>query len=97
MAKMAGTTPAAFDAQLSTTHVYATPAEAIAAVRAPALGETMTKVRDFSFSRGLFGAGAKSADAIGIALPGGKTLGDPKNVKLRFDPTFMQAAADGKL
>jgi NitT/TauT family transport system substrate-binding protein len=97
MAKMAGTTPVAFDAQLSTTHMYATPAEAVAAVRAPALGETMIRVRDFSFSRGLFGAGAKSADAIGIALPDGKTLGDPKNVKLRFDPTFMQQAADGKL
>jgi NitT/TauT family transport system substrate-binding protein len=97
MAKMAGTTPAAFDAQLATTHIYATPAEALAAERAPALAETMTRVRDFSFSKGLFGQGAKSADAIGIALPGGKTLGDANNVKLRFDPTFMQQAADGKL
>jgi NitT/TauT family transport system substrate-binding protein len=97
MAKMAGTSAAAFDAQLSTTHVYATPADAVAATRAPALAETMTRVRDFSFSRGLFGAGAKSADAIGIALPDGRTLGDPANVKLRFDPSFMQQAADGKL
>ena len=63
----------------------------------PALAGTMTKVRDFSFAKGLFGAGAKSADAIGIALPGGKTIGDPANVKLRFDPTFMEQAAAGKL
>lgn len=97
MAKMAGTNAAAFDAQLATTHVYATPADAVAATRAPALAQTMTRVRDFSFSRGLFGAGAKSADAIGIALPDGRTLGDPANVKLRFDPSFMQQAADGKL
>jgi len=57
----------------------------------------MAKVRDFSFSKGLFGSGAKSPDAIGIGLPGGKTLGDAKNVKLRFDPTFMEQAAAGKL
>jgi NitT/TauT family transport system substrate-binding protein len=57
----------------------------------------MTKVRDFSFSKGLFGNGAKSADAVGIGLPGGKTLGDTGNVKLRFDPSFMEQAAAGKL
>ena len=27
----------------------------------------------------------------------GSTLGNPKNVKLRFDATYMQLAADGKL
>ena len=97
MAKMAGSTPEAFDSQLRTTHLYATPKDAVAAMTAPALSTTMTKVRDFSFSKGLFGAGAKSPDAIGIALPGGKTLGDPANVKLRFDPSFMEQAAAGKL
>ena len=97
MAKMAGSTPQAFDAQLATTHLYATPKEAVAAMTAPTLAGTMTKVRDFSFAKGLFGAGAKSADTVGIALPGGKTLGDPANVKLRFDPSFMEQAAAGKL
>lgn len=97
MAKMAGSTPQAFDAQLTTTHLYGTPQDAVAAMTAPALSDTMTKVRDFSFAKGLFGAGAKSADAVGIGLPGGKTLGDQANVKLRFDPSFMQQAAAGKL
>jgi len=97
MAKMAGSTPEAFDAQLTTTHLYGTPQDAVAAMTAPALGDTMAKVRDFSFSKGLFGAGAKSADAVGIGLPGGKTLGDTTNVKLRFDPSFMEQAAAGKL
>ncbi len=97
MAKMAGSTPQAFDAQLSTTHLYGTPQDAVTATGAPALVDTMTKVRDFSFSKGLFGSGAHSADAIGIAFPGGKTLGDPANVKLRFDPSYMQQAAAGKL
>ena len=53
--------------------------------------------RQFSFSKGLFGPAATSVDAIGIGFAGGKTLGDKANVKLRFDPSFMQMAADGKL
>jgi len=54
-------------------------------------------VRKFSFAQGLFGQGAKSVDAIGMAFPGGKTLGDAQHVTLRFDESFMQMAADGKL
>lgn len=96
MAKLAGATPQAFDAQLVTTHLYGTPQDAVAAVKSPAIGATMVKVRDFSFSKGLFGQGAKSADAIGISVPG-KTIGDANNVKLRFDPTYMELAAAGKL
>jgi NitT/TauT family transport system substrate-binding protein len=97
MAKLAGSTPASFDAQLSTTQLYGTPQEGVAAATDPALVTTMTRVRDFSFSKGLFGPGAKSPDAIGIEFPGGKSLGNPANVKLRFDPSFMQLAVDGKL
>jgi NitT/TauT family transport system substrate-binding protein len=97
MAKLAGSTPASFDAQLVTTHLYGTPQAAITAVSGPELVTTMTRVRDFSFSKGLFGPGATAPDAIGMAFPAGKTLGNPANVKLRFDPTFMQLAADGKL
>ena len=55
------------------------------------------RVRQFSFAKGLFGPAATTVDAIGISFPGGKTLGDPANVKLRYDPTYMQLAADGKL
>jgi NitT/TauT family transport system substrate-binding protein len=36
------------------------------------------------------------ASFIGIKTPAG-TYGDAANVQLRFDPTFMQMAADGKL
>lgn len=97
MAKLAGTTPEVFDSQLATTHLYADPKEAVEATSAPALITTMTRVRDFSFSKGLFGQGAKSADAVGMAFPGGKTLGDPGHVTLRFDESFMKMAADGKL
>ena len=96
MAKLAGATPEAFDKQLKTTYLYADPKEAVAATSSPDLVTTMTRVRDFSFSKGLF-QNAASADAVGMAFPGGKTLGDPQNVTLRFDESYMQLAADGKL
>jgi NitT/TauT family transport system substrate-binding protein len=97
MARLAGSSPQSFDAQLSTTHLFATPAEGVAAAADPALVTTMTRVRDFSFSKGLFGPGATSPEAIGMSFPAGKTLGSKDNIKLRFDPSFMQLAADGKL
>lgn len=97
MAKLAGTDAETFEGQLATTFLYADPAAAVAATSDPALIETMTRVRDFSFSQGLFGQGANSAEAIGMEFPGGKTLGDKGNIKLRFDAGFMQMAADGAL
>ncbi|WP_230291432.1 putative urea ABC transporter substrate-binding protein [Croceicoccus sp. Ery5] len=97
MAKLAGATPEEFEQQLASTFLYTDPADAVAATQSPDLVTTMTRVRDFSFAQGLFGQGARSADAIGMAFPGGKTLGDANNVTLRFDDTYMKMAADGEL
>lgn len=97
MAKLAGTTPEEFEGQLSTTFLYSDPKAALAAISSPDLVTTMQLVRDFSFAQGLFGQGARSADAVGMEFPGGKTLGDKNAITLRFDPTYMQLAADGKL
>ena len=97
MANASGTDLAGFDAQLKTTRMFYTPAEAVAFSKSADLVKTMDLVRTFSFSHGLLGQGAKSADAIGMAFPGGKTLGDAKNVKLRFDADYMNMAAEGKL
>lgn len=96
MAKLSGATPEMFDSQLATTFLYADPKAAVAAATSANLVETMTLVRDFSFSKGLF-KGASSADDVGIAFPGGKTLGNPDRVTLRFDDSFMKLAADGTL
>lgn len=96
MAKLSGATPDMFDSQLATTFLYADPKAAVAATTSPTLVETMTLVRNFSFSKGLF-KGASSADDVGIGFPGGKTLGNPDRVTLRFDDSFMKLAADGKL
>ncbi|WP_426043572.1 putative urea ABC transporter substrate-binding protein [Caulobacter sp. DWR3-1-2] len=97
MAKLSGSDLAGFENQLKTTYLYATPQAALAATVSPDLITANDRVRKFSFNMGLFGQGAKSVDDIGIRFPGGKTLGDPANVKLRFDPTYVQQAADGKL
>ncbi|MEO1306317.1 MAG: putative urea ABC transporter substrate-binding protein [Pseudomonadota bacterium] len=97
MAQLAGATAEEYDGQLATTFLYPDAASAVAATSSPEIIETMTRVRDFSFSQGLFGQGASSADAIGMSFPGGEILGDPDNVTLRFDATYMQMAADGAL
>jgi NitT/TauT family transport system substrate-binding protein len=97
MAKASGTDLKGFQGQLATTYLYATPAAAVAATTGPDLITKMDLVRKFSFEKGLLGAGAKSVDAVGIEFPGGKTLGNPKAVTMRFDASYMQLAADGKL
>lgn len=96
MAKNAGGTEAEFRAQLKTTHMYFDPAAAAQVFESEKAQETMDYIRNFSFKHGLFGAGAADADFVGIEFPG-KVLGDKGNVKLRFDPTYMKLAAQGKL
>ncbi len=97
MAKLAGAKPELFESQLATTYLYADPKAAVAATSSSSLITTMTRVRDFSFSKGLFGQGARSADVVGMAFPGNKTLGDANHITLRFDARYMQMAADGTL
>ena len=97
MAKLSGTDLAGYEAQLKTTFFYADPKAAAAFMTGPQVVEANDRVRKFSFDNGLFGKGAKSVDDIGIEFPGGKILGSPQNVKLRFDPTYVTAAAAGQL
>src|SRR6187399_1397110 len=97
MAKASGTDLAGFKGQLATTYLYSTPAAAVAAAKAPDLVKKNDLVRKFSFDHGLLGEGAKTVDVVGIEFPGGVTLGNKANVKMRFDASYMQMAADGKL
>jgi NitT/TauT family transport system substrate-binding protein len=97
MAKLSGTDLPGFEAQLKTTFLYATPKAALDFMTSPQIVAANDKVRTFSFANGLFGAGAKSVDDIGIQFPGGKVLGNGQNIKLRFDTTYVTAAANGQL
>jgi len=96
MAKLSGTDLAGFENQLKTTHMYYEPKDAASFVTGPDLVRIMDLVRGFSFEHNLLGEKVKSKDAVGIETPT-KTLGSAKNVKLRFDPSYMKLAADGKL
>jgi NitT/TauT family transport system substrate-binding protein len=97
MAKASGTDLAGYDAQLAATKMFYSPIEAVAFATSPQLPATMSKVAGFSFEHGLLGEGAQSAEAIGMGFANGVTSGDASNLKLRFDPAYMQMAADGKL
>lgn len=97
MAQLSGTDLPGYEAQLKTTKLFYTPKEALEFATAPALATSNDMVRKFSFDHGLLGANAASVDVIGIEFPGGKVLGDAKNIKLRFDPTYVQLATEGKL
>ena len=97
MAKASGTDLAGFATQLATTHVFATPAEAYIFATGEGMMKSMDLVRKFSFEHGILGQGASSVDAIGIQFPAGRTLGDTRNLKMRFDVALTQLAMDGKL
>jgi NitT/TauT family transport system substrate-binding protein len=97
MAKLSGTDLAGYEAQLKTTRMFYTPKEAVAFTTSPDLMKTMDLVRTFSFEHKLLGDNVRSKDAVGMEFPGGKSLGAKTNLKLRFDPSYMQMAADGKL
>jgi len=76
--------------------MYYEPKEGAAFMSGPELPKIMDLVRGFCFEHNLLGEKVKSKDAVGIQTPG-LTLGSSKNVKLRFDPSYMKLAAEGKL
>jgi len=96
MAKLSGTNLAGFETQLKTTYMYYTPKDGAAFMTGGELPKIMDQVRGFCFEHNLLGEKVKSKDAIGIMTPT-KTLGSSKNVKLRFDASYMTLAAEGKL
>jgi len=90
-------TLASYKEQLSTTHMYFTPDTAALMATSADVKKTMDLVRQFCFSHGLLGEKTRSADDIGIQFSDGSVLGNSGKVRLRFNPTFMQLAAQGKL
>ena len=59
--------------------------------------ERMNFVRQFCFDKGMLGEDAASVDVVGISYPDGTVQGDENNVKMRFDVSYMQMAANGEL
>mgnify|MGYP000356766077 CR=1 FL=1 len=96
MAKASGTDLAGYKAQLASTKMFFSAKEAVEFTQDKKLAQTMKYVAEFSFDHGLLGDGAPDAGFIGVETPSG-VIGNPANVQLRFDPSFMQMAVDGKL
>jgi NitT/TauT family transport system substrate-binding protein len=97
MAELSGATPASFKQQLKTTAMYYRAQDAVAFTQSSELFRSMDFVRKFCFEHKLLGESATSADHVGIQFPGGKTLGNSSNVKMRFSTEYMQMAVEGKL
>ncbi len=96
MAEASGTDLPGYDAQLASTKMFYQAKDAVAFNNSDALMSTMRKVAEFSFEHGLLGEGAADATFIGIETPSG-VYGSKQNIKLRFDPLYMQMAIDNKL
>lgn len=97
MASASGTDIAGYNAQLATTKMFYKPSEGVDFAEGADLPKTMKFVAEFLFDKGILGEGAPSPEFVGVAFPDGSTYGDAANVKLRFDTTYMQMAADGAL
>lgn len=92
LAEQAGSSVADFQAQLKTTHMFYTPADAVGFVSDTAtLRNTMHSVINFSFNNGVYD-GVSSPTELGIRFADGAVLGDANNVALTFDVTYKRAA-----
>jgi NitT/TauT family transport system substrate-binding protein len=83
--------------QLSTTKMFYTAQSAAAFAASPSIKQTMALVRQFCFDHGLLGDNTKSVDDVAIRYPDGFVQGKPDRVRLQYDASYMQSAAQGKL
>lgn len=97
MAEASGTDLAGYNSQLDATMMFYDAKPAVDFVRGSDLEKTMKSVADFSFKHGLLGESAANSGFIGMTFPGGKVFGSKGNIKLRFDDTYMDMAANGAL
>ena len=83
--------------QLSTTKMFYTPQAALQFGSSAELKQKMDLVRQFCFSHSLLGDNTKSVDDVAIRYPDGSIQGKADRVRLVYDLTYMQMAAQGKL
>jgi len=83
--------------QLSTTKMFYTPQSAADFGASADLKQKMALVREFCFEHNLLGNNSKSVDDVAIRYPDGSVQGKADRVRLRFDVSYMQMAAQGKL
>ncbi len=96
MASAAQTSPQDFDAQLRTIRSFYSPRAAMRFSQDGKLPETMTRVAQFADSQQLLGSD-QGLRKLGISFGDDQVLGNASRILLRFNPTYMQLAADRQL
>jgi len=97
LGEISGTDQAGYEAQLAGMKMFWKAENSVEFIRSDEAREAMDSVREFSFDKGWLGQGAMSPDFVGIEFPDGSIMGDSSNVKLRFNDSYMQMAADGEI
>lgn len=93
MAAASGTHLASYQRQLESTHLFTRPADGVEFVTSGAPRETMQRVAEFSWDKGLLGPAAPDPGFVGIQFADGSVWGNEDNVQLRFTAEFMRSAA----
>lgn len=97
MATAAGTTLEDFELQLKTIRSFYSPRSAYAFASSEKMPLLMQRVAGFADAHKLLGNEGHGLQNLGIAFSGKQVLGNPAQIKLRFDPSYMQQAAESKL
>src|SRR5580693_778672 len=97
IAEVSEDTLPSYKEQLATTHLFYTAPSAVEMTKSDQLKKTMELVRQFCFSHGLLGDKTNSPDDVAIRFPDGSIQGKKDRVRLRFDASYMEMAAGGKL
>lgn len=97
MAAAAGTTLEDFELQLKTIRSFYAPRSAHAFASSEKMPALMQRVAQFADAHQLLGNQGNGLQQLGIAFSGNRVLGNPAQIKLRFDPSYMQQAAEDKL
>ena len=96
MAGAADAPPADFDEQLTTIRSFYAPRSAAAFARGEKMPDMMQRVANFADAQQLLGEG-KGLQRLGISVGDDRVLGNASQILLRFNPTYMQLAADNQL
>lgn len=85
MARDSGATAEEYEAQLATTAMFYFAWDSAGYARSAALADVMERALDFAVRNDVLTAPGTSSEAIGIALVDEQVLGNPDNIKFRFD------------
>jgi len=97
IAEVSEDTLGSYKEQLSTTHLFYGAPAALDMTKSAQLKTTMELVRQFCFMHGLLGDKTSSPDDVAIRFPDGTIQGNKDRVRLRFEASYMEMAAGGKL